>query len=342
MGVKLGSLDSTVRRRLAPADFQADRIIGFPGQLAMGVLSLPTAAVAGETITIGPITAAIPALVGGIAQATVIAANVFLVEVVATTTGVNTSGGQWNNTNNPIQVTVTAHGLVAGDMLAVGTEIFKIIRVIDANTLVVSRGRGGTTIAVHADAVAINKAAAPTASISVPTTGTLTPAVIGPAIAYEINNPLPTNSQDRNVAKASSIWPYLNAVSLLAGVEIVVYGIVPQAITGATTETLAGANNAWSVANLGAGVAPGFKRQFQSARVPTAAEVINGTMEFCVPFQPSIANVAVIVTSTGIETLWNGARFITQLAGSLYRITLDNSGATDWATTSTVYVEALE
>lgn len=105
--------------------------------------------------------------------------------------------------------------------------------------------------------------------------------------------------------------------------------------TRACTETLAGANNAWTSATMYGGLPAQTKRISVQKRVPLAQEVTLGTMHFVLPFVPTYVRAFARVTSSGLDKLWVGA---TIQSGN--RVTLDNSGATDWAATDTVYVYA--
>ena len=68
-------------------------------------------------------------------------------------------------------------------------------------------------------------------------------------------------------------------------------------------------------------------------RVPTAGEVTAGSLVYAFNFLPATAIVQVRTTSTGAVVAWDGAISITN-----NRLTVDNSGSVDWATTSTVTV----
>lgn len=106
---------------------------------------------------------------------------------------------------------------------------------------------------------------------------------------------------------------------------------------GAATETLAGSNNAWASATFYGGAnTPALDRTVSvQSRVPNATEVAVGNAHFAFPFTPTVANAVVRVTSTGVVKAWDGGVTIT---GS--RVTLDNTGSTDWAATDTVIVTA--
>lgn len=113
---------------------------------------------------------------------------------------------------------------------------------------------------------------------------------------------------------------------------------VPSTAVTALAETLAGALNAWDSAALRAGQAVAGRRFVTDTRVPNAQEVALGTMHIACPgFTPSGALVMVVITATGIATAWVGATLF-----AANRCTIDNTGAVDWAVTSTVFVIAWE
>lgn len=98
------------------------------------------------------------------------------------------------------------------------------------------------------------------------------------------------------------------------------------------SEAIAGA--AWSSTTTYGGVAGDpIPTSTVVVRVPTADEVTRGKMHLYFPFTPRAVMVQVVVTSSGAPTVWDGA--VTQSGN---RVTLDNSGSTDWATTDTVKV----
>jgi hypothetical protein len=318
-GIKLRNLHKEVQDRLFGAIAQAAGAIFNLGAVATGVLRLAANVADTETVTIGP--------------------DVYEVETVATATGQTTgAGGMLNNVTNPVSIptTLAALGVAVGDLLAVENEIMKVLRDNGAAGVVLGRGRAGTTIAAHGNAIAINKGNGVTAGrIPVGFIATFTPAVAGPAFAAEINNA--THGNERAVVKASTIYPTIKATSLQAGAEVLIEGRTAAVIALATTETLAGANNVWAAAVMANGAVQAVKRWGRQAKVPTATEVALGTLEFVFPFTPTFVNVIVITTATGIAVAWNGARTIT--AG---RVTIDNTGATDWSAAETVTVIAYE
>lgn len=108
----------------------------------------------------------------------------------------------------------------------------------------------------------------------------------------------------------------------------------PGVYTGATTETLAGANNVFSNATFDGGEAePAILRSVQvDARVANATEAALETMHFHFPFTP-LAAVVQVRTTAGAMKAFDGAVTIT--AG---RVTVASSGVTDVAATDIVTV----
>jgi hypothetical protein len=305
---------------LAAAAFKAETA-RTPGSRATGTLRLAANLVEAETVTIGP--------------------DTYEVETLNVDTTIDTSLGEWNNTTNPILVTMAAHGLVAGDNVAVGTEVLKCLRVVDVNHLVFLRGRAGTTNAAHADGVSIFKGNGVVAGrIPWVTAGTLTPAVMGPSLAAEINNVSPTGVEV-SAAKSSTIYTGVNAItatSLQSGAEVFLEAVNVGVLALALTETLAGVNNVWGAATMVNGMAPANKRFAAVAVVPTATDVALGVLRFSFPFLVSSASVNVLLTADGTPIAWNGG--ITGIGTA--RITVDNAGATDWSASHTVYIVARE
>lgn len=314
--ITAANLDPSLEARIFEAPNQRTRVVLSPGTRASNVLRVAANVVEGETVTIG--------------------SDIYEVDIINTASGVNTSGGNLNTTAAASQVTHAAHGRVAGDLIRVENEIMKVLRVLDANTYVVARGRCGTTIATHADALGIfvSNGIPAAGRIPVGLVTTLTPAVFTPALVAEINNA--QAGGERAVSKASTIFATFQATSLQAGAEMLLAAIDPGALATATTETLAGVNNGWSSATVVGGSSNDVRKISGAARVPTATEVALGTMQFIFNFVPAYVTVSVIVTATGVPTAWVGGIVIG--AGGL--VTVNNAGATDWAVTDTVRVTA--
>lgn len=272
-----------------------------PGRRAINVLRIAANVASTETITIG--------------------SDIFEINIVNTDTNVNVSGGELA-TGTPAlsNITIASHGLSVGDLIRVESEIMKVVGVISADKVTVRRGHSGTTIATHADATDIFKAGTPATAgrIEVGLVTTLTPAAASAALLAVLN---------------SEGTQRVTGVSISAN-EFVIVANEVGAVELACTETLGGANNAWAAAAMFGGRAEGQRRISIQRRVPTAVEVALGNMHFYFPFVPVAATVRanVVVTATpGLAKAWNGAITI-----SGNRVTVDNTGDTDWAATDTV------
>lgn len=197
------------------------------------------------------------------------------------------------------------------------------------------------TVTIGGVVYEIDTAAAPGAitagRIRVDCNAGVTPAIAGAALAAAINNNPPV--------------PGFVAVWVVGITELIVFsprGGPPLACT----ETLAGAANAWNAATMYGGPGatgldvPGL---LMASRAAIAIEVTAGVMHFAFPVNVS----SVIVqarTAAGVMIAWNGAVTINNLTnpgpvntgapGIGSRVTVDNSGATDWAATDIVTVLA--
>lgn len=319
----------------------AARGIYADGRLAQNSLFMSGNVVADETVTIGT--------------------NVFKCKAITTDT--TRTALALNNTDVVSQVTLSGAPGVAlanGDLIRIDNEIMKIIDASLAATFkyTVVRARSGTTIASHAGGASVFQAAvATTTEIPVGVNVTLTPVVFLAALIQEINNAV-ANGQ-RVAAKASTIFDpgatYADGVAFpdsgRAGKVIayanstdtmIVTSAIPENSVLATTETLT--NGAWNQgATLIGGTPVAIRGEKLHMRVPTAAEVTQGKMFFKVGFTPRINVVDVRITATGVAKGWNGGvLFVADPTGSGGTVVVDNTGATDWATTDTVMVWSRE
>jgi hypothetical protein len=149
----------------------------------------------------------------------------------------------------------------------------------------------------------------------------VTPAIASAAIVAAING----NTTQQIVAVA------------ISANEILIYTnpAYPARLL-ATTTTMGGANNTWAAAVMYSGGVETVKGDMMMSRAANAAEVAIGNAHFVFPFNPAMVIVQVR-TAAGILSAWNGATVITA-----NRVTLDNSGATDWAATDVLTVHASE
>jgi hypothetical protein len=104
--------------------------------------------------------------------------------------------------------------------------------------------------------------------------------------------------------------------------------------TIACSETMAGSNNVIDTTVSG-GVISTLSKVYAIAIVPSANQVLAGTI--CIPldFEPTGALVQARVTSTGAAKAWDGKVTIDTTNDMLK---IDNSGSTDWAATDTLSV----
>lgn len=147
----------------------------------------------------------------------------------------------------------------------------------------------------------------------------------------------PANASDALIATINSDGRELVTAVDISANEILLLSDSPGAVVLALAETMAGSNNAVSAAAMYGGAAAAAKRVATSVRVPNATEVALGNLHFGFDFTPTLVQVTIRTTSTGVTVAWDGATTITGT-----RVVLDNSGTTDWATTSTVYLVAWE
>jgi hypothetical protein len=141
----------------------------------------------------------------------------------------------------------------------------------------------------------------------------LTPTLATPALVAAINN----YSTHRVLAVQISV----NEVLVVSRDDASVVG----ALT--CTETMAGANNAWSTATLTAGCAAGGAVTMLQQRAATAQDVTIGSAHFWFPFTVAAA-LCIVRTAAGAVKTWDG---VTMISGQ--RVTMDNAGASDWAAT---------
>lgn len=288
----------------------SDKLLAM-GAVPANILRVPANVIDQETVTIG--------------------SDVFRVEVVNTASVgsalTTVTGGQVNNTN-PGEVHdfyYPAHARVVGDLLSIESEFFLVIGSRNANYLHLRRGVSGSTVASHAIGTAIKVAAASGAGvgIAVGMLTTLTPVVFTAALVADIN------ARGTNLLSAALLGT--TAVKVYASDKPGSLNPVARVDTTATTETLTGGSNAWDNTTMLQGIAP--SQQYTVSRVPKAAEVTEGNMYFRFPFVPVVDRVTVITTSTLAITVFDGVATVT---GN--EVAIDNSGSTDWATTSTVEV----
>ncbi len=272
-----------------------------PGSCAVNSLRVATDVVSAETVTIGT--------------------EVYEVEIVNTDSTDNTAGGSFNTTAVVTVLAATYPGLstTLGSLIRIENEILRLIGT--GTYLTYSRGASGTTAATHANALDIYKGDGVTAGrIAVGLVTTLTPTAFTAALVGDINS-----------QTAQSVTATLVSVN-----EILLSANAVGAVILATTETLAGANNAWAATAMYGGRAQAVRKFAIQTRVPKALDVTLGSMKFVYDFTPTLVQVFVVVTATpGVAVAWDG---VVTIASGL--VTIDNAGSTDWTTAHTLLVIA--
>ena len=153
--------------------------------------------------------------------------------------------------------------------------------------------------------------------IPIPVT-TLTPTAVMPLLVSAINANTPY------LALAISV----NELLLVGKDESAPIGAVP------CTETMAGANNAWSAATMNAGAAGGAVAMQLQQRAAVAQDVSLDHLLFYFPFTVAAVQVQVRTAGGALKT-WNGN---VTFNGNV--VTVDNSSTTDWAATDVIAVLA--
>ena len=282
----------------------------FTGVNQMAILRVNANVVHAETVTVGN--------------------DVFEIDIINTDSTEVTANGDFNNTTNPLDVDMSGYtglSLSAGDVIRIENEMLLVTakRKIGATEYTrFSRGYGGTTNATHADAsiIYIGDGIAAGSTITVPLVTNLTPNGFLNAFVPCLNA---KNTHE------------LRAIKISAN-ECMIYRTVADEASIACSETLAGLNNSIDSALRGGNLRQ-TARIARATRIPTADEVALGNLRIVVPFDPVAVFVDVRTTTTNAQVAWDGATTITVASGSdSAYVTLDNSGVTDWAETSTVEV----
>lgn len=272
------------------------------GGIAMNVLRLASNVANGEQIVIG--------------------GDTFEIDIINTDSAINTTAAL-NATDTETVLTMAAHGRVAGNLLRIENEIVRVKQVIDASTIIISRGHAGTTVATHVtDSDIYQSDAAPAAPIiPIGLVTTLTPTAAAPAIVDTIND-------------LNSSGVFADAVSVNEIAIITADGELP--VAHACTETLAGSNNAWTAAAMYGAATAGGKGVALIQRAAVAQDVALDHMLFNFPFTVGAVLVQIRTTAGALKT-WDGA-----VTFSGKRVTVTNGGASDWAATDVVAVFASE
>lgn len=290
-----------------------------PGHLANAVLRASGVYSADETVTIGT--------------------DVFVIEQIDDDSTDTCKNGEWNSTDDPLTVDMNStdypalgvggtSALVVGELVYIGTEYLRVTA-IDGDNVTFKRGAGGSIPAAHVNTTAIYHDGAGTEAptkIPVGVQATLTAAAVTPILAAVVNE-----EQSDDVA----------AKSLASGATMLIAAAAVGDVTLATTET--GANLAFDHTAMRRGAVLARKRAFAAAIVPDSEEVTANCIYIPLPFDPSVVQVFIVATATGVILAWDGDCIITAAAASVPAyIELNNDGAVDWDADDTIYVIAVE
>lgn len=133
---------------------------------------------------------------------------------------------------------------------------------------------------------------------------------------------------------AANVSGFSYRATKISATEVLIYRLYSGADATACTETLAGTNNAWAAATAYGGAAePQILRSVVlMGRAANATEVALGTMHFVLPFTPA-AILVQVRTAAGVRVAHDGGSNAT---GN--RVTVDNTGSTDFAATDVITV----
>lgn len=243
--------------------------------------------------------------------------DVYELHQINTDTTVNTANSELDNTDTESVVTLT--GVAVGAILLVESEFMQVTEV-GTTYVKVSRGYAGSTIAAHADAEDIYKAAQAvgTGNIPVPLGATLTLTAASALIETAVN-----------AVTGNALT--VTATELVAGTVAFTKDAATTSVACAETLT----NGTISAAFVG-GVQPASRSASTFTRAATSADVTAGSIYIALPFTPSLVTAAVYAAA-GTVKAWDGA---VTIVGDIAEI--DNSGSTDFADTDIVVVSAYE
>ena len=216
------------------------------------------------------------------AETVTIGDDIYEVEIVNTDSTDNAQGGDFVPVTNPLTVidAVTnypGNAFAVGDLIRIGNEIMKV-SVNDGADVTFIRGVSATTIATHADAADMYLGDGVTAgNIPVGIVATLTPVVFIAALTADINT-FGTELITAMIPGVTNAMYIYTSVTAGDGVPVG----SEEAI--ATTETLAGADNVWSVAAVEAGRRAGDRLGSMQVHTVTATEVAVGIHLMQFPF----------------------------------------------------------
>lgn len=257
-------------------------------------------------------------------------------------------------------VTITSHGMVAGQVFGVGTEFFRVLQVRDANTVDVYRGYAGSTVAAHAQAAAVLGVAnltninlpydfiVPVTALALATSGAQVVSAMNSLDGWnpKYNGSIGAGIQQQLTAEAQGfVWEYDST-----NTRFVWYRPSRGANAGSTT--LSWIENVTNGTLLGASLTEatevGEQVSAVEIRSPSAAEVTAGIMDFCFPFAVKAYEVLSFTTSTGAPATMGATVSVSNPAVPSNsdpsvnvpagRVTLKNNGTNNFASTETILV----
>lgn len=299
--------------------------LNISGARAHGMFRQSGAYVEGETITIGT--------------------DVIEIVVVNDDSGDDTQGGDFNNTDNPLIVDMTPYAalrpggtapLRMGELIRINTEILRVAA-IDGPRIAFARGQMGSAAAAHVNGANIltdgNYASDTRIPVCASGGTSLTAENIGDALRVCVNNKQ-GQFTDGGAGPVHVREVVANGAGLLFALD------QPGEDSRAVAE--AGANSSWDHTSFEGGETPRTQRRVLFSRSPRAAEVAAGEINIPVDFDPTAVLVDV-KDSNDDPKAWNGATTVTDATGlEPAYVTIDNTGATDWAATDTVTALILE
>lgn len=299
-GIQEAQLDARVRAKLLADGTDSAAVAQRPGTKALAVLYVPANLVNGDVFTVAGVT--------------------FEVDIINTDSGVNTANddvtGPLSASESVSLLTTTAApatAINAGDLLAVESEMMKVLRKLSTTQYVVARGRCGTAIAAHAKNLdVIVSDAAPAANVPVGLVTTLTPAAFAPAAVEEFLNA--AAGAERATAKAptaavsDAYTPVAIALNGTVGGQIIFIANEPGVDAAAVSEEFTNStDNVWGAATFTGGLDAAVGGLECVSRVATASEELAGEMHFAFPFTVREVIVAMEVDSTGQRVFFSGA-----------------------------------
>lgn len=289
-------------------------VSAFRGTLDKGVLLVPSAVLHGETVSAF--------------------GRTFEAQVIGTPTGSLTVNNELNNTNvGLVSVTITAHGLAVGDLIAVGLEIMKVVEVVDVDTVRVSRGHSGTTITAHADGLSIDKAATPAAGSNIEVGG------FSPFSGSDFASALVAVINAREAGSLRAVAPTPTTVVVWNKSD----DRAGKAATAASalSHTLSGAGNGWT--DVAATGRPGNQVAVHlGTEVVSAAEAADGNLYFVAASSVDIlaGDYVQVSVSRGGQPIYWGGTVTTTAAQKSTVIQLSNTGTNDFVAGDIVTVMA--